>query len=55
MKNKSTHFLFSYGTLQQEKVQIETYGRKLTGKIDTLESFEIKQQEIINENVIKNK
>jgi len=52
MKNKSTHFLFSYGTLQLKKVQIETYGRKLIGKIDTLEGFEIKQQEILNENVI---
>ncbi len=32
--------LFSYGTLQQEEVQISTFGRKLAGHTDTLIGFE---------------
>ena len=39
--------LFSYGTLQQENVQIETFGRKLTGQKDTLIGY------ILSEVVIK--
>lgn len=31
--------LFSYGTLQQDNVQIETFGRLLTGRPDTLPGF----------------
>ncbi|WP_454717578.1 gamma-glutamylcyclotransferase family protein [Caulobacter segnis] len=31
--------LFSYGTLQQESVQIETFGRLLNGQADTLPGF----------------
>jgi gamma-glutamylcyclotransferase (GGCT)/AIG2-like uncharacterized protein YtfP len=33
-------FLFSYGTLQQEDVQLSTFGRPLTGQPDQLENFE---------------
>jgi hypothetical protein len=33
-------FLFSYGTLQQEDVQLSTFGRTLTGRSDQLENFE---------------
>jgi gamma-glutamylcyclotransferase (GGCT)/AIG2-like uncharacterized protein YtfP len=33
-------FLFSYGTLQLEAVQMATFGRKLTGKLDVLPGFE---------------
>ncbi|HEY3720918.1 MAG TPA: gamma-glutamylcyclotransferase family protein [Roseiarcus sp.] len=32
--------LFSYGTLQQEDVQMSTFGRKLCGRPDQLEKFE---------------
>lgn len=32
--------LFSYGTLQQEEVQISTFGRKLNGQKDLLLGFE---------------
>jgi hypothetical protein len=32
-------FLFSYGTLQQEDVQLSTFGRPLTGQPDQLENF----------------
>jgi hypothetical protein len=32
--------LFSYGTLQQEDVQLSTFGRLLTGRADALVGFE---------------
>jgi len=32
--------LFSYGTLQQEEVQVSTFGRKLAGEKDLLTGFE---------------
>ena len=32
--------LFSYGTLQQEEVQISTFGRKLDGEKDLLTGYE---------------
>jgi hypothetical protein len=32
--------LFSYGTLQQESVQLSTFGRLLTGRPDQLVGFE---------------
>jgi gamma-glutamylcyclotransferase (GGCT)/AIG2-like uncharacterized protein YtfP len=32
--------LFSYGTLQQEDVQLSTFGRRLDGKRDELPRFE---------------
>lgn len=34
-----TVHLFSYGTLQQENVQIETFGRRLAGRPDVLPGF----------------
>ena len=44
--------LFSYGTLQLEKVQLQTFGRKLIGKKDILRGFvkqviKIKDQKVI--------
>ncbi len=35
-----TEFLFSYGTLQLETVQMATFGRLLTGRRDVLTGFE---------------
>ena len=35
-----TEFLFSYGTLQLESVQLATFGRLLTGKRDVLLGYE---------------
>ncbi|MBY0495446.1 MAG: gamma-glutamylcyclotransferase [Cyanobacteria bacterium] len=32
--------LFSYGTLQQEEVQLSTFGRKLNGEKDLLTGYE---------------
>jgi hypothetical protein len=44
--------LFSYGTLQQEGVQLETFGRRLSGRADALLGFRqslatIEDQEVI--------
>lgn len=47
------HYLFSYGTLQQENVQLETFGRTLVGQPDTLMGYEVKDLEITDEAVIK--
>jgi hypothetical protein len=35
------HLLFSYGTLKLEKVQLENYGRILTGTPDRLNGYKI--------------
>lgn len=40
------HYLFSYGTLQSEKVQIEIFGRILVGVKDTLKGYKLSQVEI---------
>ena len=44
--------LFTYGTLQNEEVQLETFGRRLEGHADalpqyTLKTIEIKDQEFV--------
>ncbi|QLE78301.1 gamma-glutamylcyclotransferase [Francisella sp. Scap27] len=44
--------LFSYGTLQQEEVQLETFGRKLVGIKDVLEGYVLSEIEIFDEKVI---
>lgn len=46
------HNLFSYGTLQFENVQIETYGRKLEGHPDILSGYTIGKLEIKDADVI---
>ena len=38
---KHTEFLFSYGTLQLEAVQMATFGRQLTGTSDALQGFKL--------------
>ncbi len=35
--------LFSYGTLQQERVQLLTYGRRLEGTADALRGFRLER------------
>jgi gamma-glutamylcyclotransferase (GGCT)/AIG2-like uncharacterized protein YtfP len=52
MKALTNHYLFSYGTLQLEQVQIETYGRKLKGFKDSLKNFRIEQLEIFDKSVL---
>jgi gamma-glutamylcyclotransferase (GGCT)/AIG2-like uncharacterized protein YtfP len=44
--------LFSYGTLQYEAVQIATFGRKLNGTQDILNSYRLAQLQINDPNVI---
>jgi gamma-glutamylcyclotransferase (GGCT)/AIG2-like uncharacterized protein YtfP len=47
------HYLFSYGTLQLEKVQLETFGRELRGKQDTLKGYQLKDLVIMDKLVIE--
>ena len=45
--------LFSYGTLQQTKVQLDTFGRPLEGKRDVLQEYCISQIKIKDKSIIK--
>src|SRR5690349_1501092 len=45
--------LFSYGTLQQENVQLATFGRRLTGAADSLVGFRRTLFEITDAEVIR--
>lgn len=45
--------LFSYGTLQKEKVQIETFGRILTGRKDILPGYVLSTLEITDPDVLR--
>jgi len=47
-----TELLFSYGTLQLEKVQIESFGRVLKGEKDSLSSYKLTSLEIKDEKVL---
>ena len=46
-------YLFSYGTLQLNSVQLANFGRELTGKPDTLLEYAIEQVEITDERVLR--
>ncbi|MBV8328505.1 gamma-glutamylcyclotransferase family protein [Chryseobacterium sp.] len=45
--------LFSYGTLQNPKVQLETFGRLLQGKKDVLSGYQIHMLEITDPEVLR--
>jgi hypothetical protein len=45
--------LFSYGTLQEENVQLENYNRILEGSDDILKNHCLKNIEIKDESVIE--
>lgn len=47
-----TENLFSYGTLRYERVQKETFGRKLDGKNDVITGYVLKKLEITDPGVI---
>ncbi len=51
--NKEKEYLFSYGTLQLEAVQIAIYGRKLYGTADVLDGYEIEQLEVLDKSVLQ--
>ena len=44
--------LFSYGTLQLEQVQLETFGRKLEGRKDQLVGYVLGEVEITDPHVV---
>lgn len=46
------HMLFSYGTLQLEKVQLESFGRILNGTKDMLKGYQLEELEITDEKVL---
>lgn len=45
--------LFSYGTLQKEQVQLETFGRILRGETDILIGYQLKMLEITDPEVLR--
>jgi len=45
--------LFSYGTLQKERVQLETFGRILRGEKDILIGYQLKMLEIKDPEVLR--
>lgn len=45
--------LFSYGTLQQEEVQIANFGRALTGSSDVLQCYVVDEITITDERVLR--
>ncbi len=47
------HFLFSYGTLQMQKVQLDNYGRILDGKPDVLSEYKLKDLRITDSDVLR--
>lgn len=51
--NTRTTRLFSYGTLQLEAVQLETFGRRLEGAADALLGFKQSWLEITDPEVLK--
>ncbi|MFN1215851.1 gamma-glutamylcyclotransferase family protein [Chryseobacterium kwangjuense] len=46
-------YLFSYGTLQKEQVQLETFGRLLEGEKDILTGYILKKVEITDPEVLR--
>src|SRR4030095_16288179 len=42
-------YLFSYGTLQKEKVQMDLFGRSVTGSNDVLRGYKVSTIEITDE------
>ncbi|RAJ32878.1 gamma-glutamylcyclotransferase family protein [Pedobacter cryoconitis] len=48
----NTEKLFSYGTLQNESVQIKNYGRTLEGKLDKLTGYALSMIEITDAAVV---
>jgi gamma-glutamylcyclotransferase (GGCT)/AIG2-like uncharacterized protein YtfP len=50
--NSCTEYLFSYGTLQQEGVQLATFGRKLDGEPSTLKGYRLLMVQITDQDVI---
>lgn len=50
--DSKNELMFSYGTLQLEKVQLETYGRKLAGTKEALIGYKLSELEIDDQEVV---
>jgi hypothetical protein len=48
-----SEYLFSYGTLQLEKVQLESFGRILSGTNDSLTGYKLASLKITDESVLQ--
>jgi len=48
-----SHFLFSYGTLQDESVQISVFNRKLTGFEDAITGYKLSRVAIADDEIIR--
>ena len=46
IEESETEFLFTYGTLRTEEVQLATFGRRLEGNADALPGYALKTIEI---------
>lgn len=46
-------YLFSYGTLQKEEVQLETFGRLLSGERDILTGYNLNMLEITDPEILR--
>lgn len=53
MKMNTTEYLFSYGTLQNTQVQLETFGRVLEGHKDQLLGHKLEMIEIKDQGVVE--
>jgi len=51
--NDATEALFSYGTLQDPAVQMANFGRKLTGRYDTLPGYVLSMIAIADPGVVE--
>jgi gamma-glutamylcyclotransferase (GGCT)/AIG2-like uncharacterized protein YtfP len=51
-EENETENLFSYGTLQTEAVQLDTFGRRLEGKPDTLAGYSLTMIRIEDQNFV---
>ncbi len=49
----TTQLLFSYGTLQNTPVQLETFGRELVGFKDQLLGYQLEMVEIKDDDVVE--
>jgi hypothetical protein len=52
-ENMMTELLFSYGTLQQEGVQLASFGRRLEGRADALPGWKQEIVEITDPDVLR--
>lgn len=52
LEQQKTENLFTYGTLRQESVQLETFGRKLEGRPDVLPGYRLVMIRIEDEDFV---